>query len=262
MLYIWENTVNNKCFKNRGSSLFHSFIPCATIPTHYHVVCFRCIANQAQPNVWFYPSVPRVQCYLIILCHIHIVCMSCHLATFVEITSIDFHSYADDQQNYCAFSSKVPDSKDLCLGQLESCPSDVRTWMQTNLFKLNDSKTEFLLLGSQHQLSSVGTLKIKIGKDCIKSVSCARNLGFWMDSDLKNKTHINKLMSTSHQSLKGIAKIRQLVDKETCQTMIQVLVTSRVNYCNSLLLRSTEALIDKLQKVQNMACCIMVCKCK
>ena len=48
---------------------------------------------------------------------------------------IDFHSYADDQQNYCAFSSMVPGSKDLCLGQQESCLSDVRTWMQTNLIK-------------------------------------------------------------------------------------------------------------------------------
>ena len=121
--------------------------------------------------------------------------------------------------------------------------------MQTNLLKLNENKTEFLLLVTKHQLSSVGTLEIKIGKDCIKSVSCARNLGFWMDSGLKTKTHINKLVSTLHQSLKGIAKIRQLVDKETCQTMIQVLITSRLDYCNSLLLGSTEVLIDKLHKV-------------
>ena len=47
------------------------------------------------------------------------------------------------------------------------------------------------MLGTQHQLSSVGTLEIKIGEDCIKSVSCARNLGFWMYGDLKNETHIN-----------------------------------------------------------------------
>ena len=83
-----------------------------------------------------------------------------------------------------------------------------------------------------------------------------------MDSDLKNKIHINTLVSTSHQSLKGIAKIRQLVDKETCETMIQALVISRLDYCNSLLLGSTEALIGKLQKVQNMACCIVVGKHK
>ena len=41
--------------------------------------------------------------------------------------SPDIHSYTDDQQNYCTFSPKVPDSKDLCLGQLKSCLSDVRT---------------------------------------------------------------------------------------------------------------------------------------
>ena len=69
-------------------------------------------------------------------------------------------------------------------------------------------------------------------------------------------------MSTLHQSLKGITKVRQLVDKETCKTMIQAFLTSRLDYCNSLLLGSTEALIDKLQKVQNMACCIVVGKCK
>ena len=172
---------------------------------------------------------------------------------------IDFHSYTDNQQNYCAFSPMVPDSKDLCLGQLESCLSNVRTWMWTNLLKLNNSKTEFLLLGTQHQLSSVGTHKIKIGEDCIKSVSCARNLSFWMNGDLNNKTHINKLVSTLHQSLKGIEKIRQLVDKETCQTMIQALITSGLDYCNSLLLGSAEAVIDKLQKVQSMACHIVVC---
>ena len=73
--------------------------------------------------------------------------------------------------------------------------------------------------------------------------------------------HLNKLVSTLHQSLKGIAKIRQLVDKETCQTMIQSLVTYRLDYSNSLLLGSTEALINKLQKVQNMAYHIVVGKC-
>ena len=121
---------------------------------------------------------------------------------------IDLYSYANDKQNFHTFSPKVSVTKDLCVGQLESCLSDVRMWMQTNLLKLHENKTEFLLLGTKHQLLSEETHEIKIDKDCVKSVICARNLSFWMDSDLKNKTHINKLVSTLHQSLKGIAKIR------------------------------------------------------
>ena len=43
-----------------------------------------------------------------------------------------------------------------CLDRLECCMSDIRAWMKLNLLKLNDDKTEFLLLGTnktQHQLS-------------------------------------------------------------------------------------------------------------
>ena len=44
--------------------------------------------------------------------------------------------------------------------------------------------------------------------------------------------------------------------------MIQALITSRLDYCNSLPLGSTEIMIDKSQMVQNMACHIVVGKHK
>ena len=44
------------------------------------------------------------------------------------------------------------------------------------------------------------------------------------------------------------------MDKKTAQVVVQALVLSRIDYCNSLLMGSAEYQIDKLQRIQNMAC--------
>ena len=81
--------------------------------------------------------------------------------------SIDYHGYADDTQNYHSFSPMIPGDKQLCLEELESCIQDVWIWMRTNLLKLNDDKTEFLIIGTPQQLAKVRTTSIKIGTDQI-----------------------------------------------------------------------------------------------
>ena len=40
--------------------------------------------------------------------------------------------------------------------------------MRTNLLKLNDEKTEFLIIGTPQQLAKVTTTSIKIGQDNIQ----------------------------------------------------------------------------------------------
>ena len=74
--------------------------------------------------------------------------------------------------------------------------------MCTNLLKLNDSITEFVVMGMGQQLSLVGELSIKIGDDIIDAVKFVQNLGFFMDSEMKNRTHINKLTSSLYVILK------------------------------------------------------------
>ena len=48
---------------------------------------------------------------------------------------IDYHSYADDTQNYHSFAPNVPGDQKKCIAILESCVSDIRIWMRTNQFK-------------------------------------------------------------------------------------------------------------------------------
>ena len=76
--------------------------------------------------------------------------------------------------------------------------------MCTNLLKLNDSKTELVVMGMGEQLSLVGELSIKIRDDTIDAVKFVWNLGFFIDSEMKNGTHINKLTSSLYVILKTL----------------------------------------------------------
>ena len=68
-------------------------------------------------------------------------------------------------------------------------------------------------------------------------------------------------MSNLYLQLKNIYKICKKLDQKTCKIIIQAIIQSRLDYCNSLLLRTSEFQLHKLQQIQNMACRI-VCNLK
>ena len=59
--------------------------------------------------------------------------------------------------------------------------------------KVNNDKTEFLLVGTKQQLNKITNISVKIGCDEIKLVSSIRNPGFHQDAEMNNAAHINKL---------------------------------------------------------------------
>ena len=129
--------------------------------------------------------------------------------------------------------------------------------MTQNLLKLNNDKTEFILMGTQQQLSKLDKTSLHMSTDTIKSTDHVRNLGFIMDSLLKNGSYINKITSSSYCKLHDIARIRPSLDSKTTQLLVQALVLTNIDYCNSLLAGSSQYQLNKLQQIQNMSCWII-----
>ena len=119
--------------------------------------------------------------------------------------------------------------------------------MRTNLLKLNNDKTEFLLEGTKQQLNKSTNINLKISCDEIKTVSSIRNLGFHQDAKMKNPAHINKLHGQLYPTVQRIAKARQSLTKDVTKIIIQSLVLGRTDYCNSLLLGTSKHHLNKLQ---------------
>ena len=92
-----------------------------------------------------------------------------------------------------------------------------------------------------------------IGQDTVQPTESVCNLGYYMDKELKGRAHISKLCSTLYLAIKKIARIRCMIDKDTTAIIMQALILSRLDYCNSLLLGCANYKLSLLQKIQNMA---------
>ena len=117
------------------------------------------------------------------------------------------------------------------------------------------------MFGTMQQLTKVGDIHLQIGPDKTASLEHVRNLGYIMDKFLKNGPYINKLTSTCYCMLHDIAKVRPNMNKRTAQLIMQALVLSHMDYCNSLLAGTTKYQLDKLQHIQNMGCQV-ICNLK
>ena len=167
---------------------------------------------------------------------------------------ISYLLYADDTQLYLTFKPNRNGSEEACTHGLKNCINEIREWVCMNLLKLNDGKTEFIILGTQQQLQKISHISIQIGEDLVTPVDMVWNLGFFMDKYLKYKDHINRITSNTYNILRKIHQPRSLLDKHTTKIIVQALVLSKLDYCNSLLLGSPEYQMDKLQHIQNMTC--------
>ena len=107
--------------------------------------------------------------------------------------------------------------------------------MVKHQLKLNDNKTEFITLGSRHQLSKVRMDSINVGLSEIKSASSLRDLGAWFDECMTMNKHVSRVSSKAFGTLYKINKIRKFLTEETTKTLIHAFASSHLDYCNSLL---------------------------
>ena len=169
---------------------------------------------------------------------------------------IDYHIYADDTQLYIKFDLSDPS---IALEKINLCISDIRTWMIKNKLKINDSKTEFLVLSSSFFKQQFNDSQINVGNTEINPSLSARNLGVIFDSHLNLESHINSVCRSAYFHLRNIRSIRNMLTDNACSQLIHALVTVRIDYCNSLLYGLPDCSLSRLQRILNTAARIL-CK--
>ena len=130
--------------------------------------------------------------------------------------------------------------------------------MSNNQLKLNEEKTEFLIAGTETQPSKVIIDSLNVVGIDIKPSTSVRNLGVIIDQDLSLKEQVNAICRSCYGHLRSIIEIRPYLSKSAAHTIVQSLISSRLDYCNSLLAELPQYLLNKLQKVQNWAARIVL----
>jgi hypothetical protein len=125
--------------------------------------------------------------------------------------------------------------------------------MQSMKLKMNDAKTEYIVIGTPQQLAKCSETSITIGNSIIEASDFVRNLGAYFDKHMSMEHHINTKCRAAYAQLYNIGKIRKYLDAKSAETLIHALVHSHIDYCNALLTGLPKCLIRKLQMVQNTA---------
>jgi hypothetical protein len=171
-------------------------------------------------------------------------------------SSANSHFYADDTQLYCSFSVQDSHASIACLS---SILDKVHQWFSDNRLSLNPSKTEFLLIGNKQQRAKLPPLSLSFNGSVINSVSSARNLGFIFDNDdLSQKSQINKVCQICNLQIRQMRQIRSSIDYKSSLLLANALVSSQLDYCNSLYYDIPNASLHKLQIIQNTVARVVV----
>ena len=152
------------------------------------------------------------------------------ISHILEHHRVLYHTHADAIQLYVKFDRESPSGMQIAINRLEDCLLDVSHWMVHNGLKLNNYKTEWLIFNGNQEFSK----GVTVGVETIKQSTSIRNLGVRLEPDLTMLPHINDTCRSGYYHLRRINKIRKYLSDCGTKTLIQALVISRMDYCNSI----------------------------
>ena len=121
--------------------------------------------------------------------------------------------------------------------------------MTQNLIKLNDNKTNILYLASPYCAKSLKTPSLQMGEPSITPNGSVKNLGVIFYQCIKMYEHVTSVFQTAFYHFKNIHCLKAFLTQEALITVVHAFVTSRIDYCNSLLYGISDYNINHLQNI-------------
>ena len=176
------------------------------------------------------------------------------LGRMLHQLSPQYHMYADDSSLYLSIK---PNELTDATNQIAQCVSIVQKWMCRFHLKMNEDKTEFIVISSRQMSRKISPVPLLIGGEQILPSASVRNLGVLIDKYASMEDYISNICRSAYLQLKNISKLRKYLDRSTLECIVHAFVTSKLDYCNSLLVGLPNSLISRLQRVQNTAARIL-----
>ena len=103
--------------------------------------------------------------------------------------------------------------------------ANVNQWLTANKLALNQSKTEFMLIGPRQRLCTFQSApNLTINGTPIKQVSQAKSLGVYVDENLSWTTHINEITKKIASGIGVQKRVRAFVPVNILMTIFKSLV--------------------------------------
>ena len=141
------------------------------------------------------------------------------LSDLIQCHSIESQSFAEDTQLQV---SVPPSNIQSAISSLETCLSDIQTWMLENKLKLNNDKTKALLLSSSSKSFSVcKPTTISVCGCEIFFLLLPEILGFfYIRDDMSVELHTKNVFRSAYSELRRISTVRHLLSADSTNTCV------------------------------------------
>jgi hypothetical protein len=123
--------------------------------------------------------------------------------------------------------------------------------MDKNMLKLNQDKFEFAIFHPRQHRLDPHDFTIPIGGQALLPANHVKNLGVHQDKSLTMEKHVCSVIKACYHQIRSIGRLRKFITTDACQSLVQSMVTSRMDYANVILHNLPRSLINRLQLVQN-----------
>ena len=160
------------------------------------------------------------------------------------------------------FKSGPPEKFELTKIAIQKCIRDVLCWMDSNKLMLNTDKTEVMIVDTASCVKQVASNSITILNSDIKIQESVKYLGVRLVQTLSMSSHISDVCRSSFLSLRRIGCIRPYLSDRATSCLVNSVVKSRLDFCNSSLTGITTDQLNILQRIQNCAARLIMKKRK
>lgn len=175
----------------------------------------------------------------------------------LAIVNCKFHLFADDTLLYLTGGS-YPEmtrkmNEDLCV---------LSKWFSTNKLKLNVNKTKCMLLAKETQYKEClgSNVNVKLDGNIIEFVDTFKYLGIIVDRKLDFHNHIDYICSKIAKKLGILSRCGQFLSKASKLTVYNTIILPHFYFAGTVLYLVTGGDLERLQKLQNKAMRIILCK--
>ena len=169
----------------------------------------------------------------------------------IKVCGFSTSGYADDNNAHQSFALHF--QYDLVNVQLPNLMSQIKHWMDEHFLKINPDKTEIIAFLPENMRSKPTINGAFLEGECIRFSNVVKNLGFNLDRFLDMDYHVNLTVSLCYKLLSDVARVRHLLSDSDTESLVHSIVSSRLDYCNSVLFGINKCLVQKYQNVQNYA---------
>ena len=134
---------------------------------------------------------------------------------------------------------------------IEQCTNSLYNWLSQNGLALNPCKSEAIQFRTAQTRSDDCATVVNVAGENIVMSPSIKSLGVVLDSQLSFDNNVAAVMKACYFHMCALRHIRSSLPDEVAKMVACSITSSRLDYCNSLLVGMSENNFAKLQRLQN-----------